>query len=445
MSAMTSLVRVVALSLVLAASAGAGPRPHVYLVVIDGLGADALDAAVMPRLAAAATEAGALRTEARAVMPTRTNPNHVTLLTGLFPESHGITGNGFWDRAAGAPKALDAAGLIDAETLFTVAETTRPALRTVAAFSKAKLGGLFAAVPGRQRAPDVLWIPETAVTGHLAGLATDAETMDAFLAATARVEPDLAAINLSGVDRASHEQGPRASTTARADADREIGRLIDDLRARDRWHHAVVIVTADHGFDDVAPSAERPRPAVDLAATFAAAGVTGIHVVSDGGVAHVYADTVAADATSAGAAAPLLGWAAAAAWREPSVAEVLARLPVAGVETLADRHPDWALAHERTGELLVVANPGYAFVDATDTHSGKFLGNHGSPREMRVPLIVTGGAIAEAPRPDVPPSAADVGATIAALLGLPPPKRFAGTPLRLGRAIPLGLRDAPSR
>jgi arylsulfatase A-like enzyme len=64
---------------------------------------------------------------------------------------------------------------------------------------------------------------------------------------------------------------------------------------------------------------------------------------------------------------------------------------------------------------------------------------------MRVPLIVTGGAIAEAPRLDVPPSAADVGATIAALLGLPSPKRFAGTPLRLGRAIPLRLRDAPSR
>ena len=33
-----------------------------------------------------------------ASMPTRTNPNHATLMTGVEPEAHGITGNAFWDR-----------------------------------------------------------------------------------------------------------------------------------------------------------------------------------------------------------------------------------------------------------------------------------------------------------------------------------------------------------
>src|SRR5262249_55202397 len=74
-----------------------GSRPPVYLVVVDGLGADGVDPVVMPRVAAIAAGESAIRTEARAAMPTRTNPNHATLLTGLAPESHGITGNAYWD------------------------------------------------------------------------------------------------------------------------------------------------------------------------------------------------------------------------------------------------------------------------------------------------------------------------------------------------------------
>jgi arylsulfatase A-like enzyme len=433
------------LALCLASLADARPvRPHVYLVVVDGLGADQLDPALMPRLAAMATRAGAIRSEARAAMPTRTNPNHVTLLTGLLPESHGVVGNGYWDRRARTAKGLDDAASVEAETLFTVAETTRPALVTMAAFSKAKIGHLFLAASGRQHAPDVIWVPEAVAAGHVVGVASDGETMDAFLAATADREPDLAAINLSEVDRTAHAQGPATTADARRHADAAIGRLIDDLDARGRWSRSVVIVTADHGFDDVAPSEARPHPSIVLSERFAAAGVTGVRSVGDGGLAHVYAEAIAPNATRAGAAAVVLGWAAAVAWREPGVAEVLSRLPVRGVPLLADVHPDWGLAHERAGDLLLVANPGYAFVDATDTTSPTFRGNHGSPREMRVPLVIAGGALAtSAPTLDTPPTNADIGATIGALLGLRAPRRFDGGPIHAGHPIELRLRDEP--
>jgi ectonucleotide pyrophosphatase/phosphodiesterase family protein 5 len=416
--------------------------PHVYLVVIDGLGREAVDAALMPRLAdPALCEDGV--GEARAVMPTRTNPNHVTLLTGVLPESHGITGNGYFDRRAGVVKSVDAGELIEVETLFTLAATRQPPLVTIAAFSKAKIGRLFAPVPGRQHGPDVLWTPVTeGPAGHLVGVASDAETMDAFLAAAGAREPDLAAINLSEVDRTAHERGPTATADARRHADAALGRLVDDLRASGRWSRSIVIVTADHGFDDISPTPDRAETAVMLATRFAGDGLTGVRVVGDGGVAHVYAEEIAPEAERVGEAASALGWAASIAWREPGVAAVLARLPIPGLPTLADLHPDWGLGHERVGDLLIVARPGFQFVDATDLVARGFRGNHGSPREMRVPLVIAGGALARtACTFDVPPSSADLGTTIGAILGMPTPRRFDARPVRAGHALALPLRE----
>lgn len=42
-------------------------------------------------------ETGVNASPMRSVTPTKTWPNHVTLLTGLYPESHGIVSNRFWD------------------------------------------------------------------------------------------------------------------------------------------------------------------------------------------------------------------------------------------------------------------------------------------------------------------------------------------------------------
>ena len=57
---------------------------------------------------------------------------------------------------------MDDASLLDVETLFTVIETDRPTLVTMGIFGKPKLARLFAAVPERQQAPDVLWSGEDA-------------------------------------------------------------------------------------------------------------------------------------------------------------------------------------------------------------------------------------------------------------------------------------------
>jgi predicted AlkP superfamily pyrophosphatase or phosphodiesterase len=411
-------------------------RAHVYLVIVDGLDPRWATPALMPRLfelLARERAQSSFFPAARAVMPARTNPNHVTLLTGVHPDVHGITGNAWWSRVPGArPAKLEDAALIEIETLFTVAETSAPELVTMGVFGKPKLARLFAAVPGRQRAPDLLWSagdlpPER--RDPASGYASDADTVGAAIGAATEKEPDLAVLNLSDVDRSGHAHGPESAEYARAveGADAAIARLVDALRARGRWKRSVLIVTADHGMCSVAPTPERPRPVISLARQIDA----GMTVVADGRVEHVYAD--GPDATEA------LARAARVARATPGVAEVLARVAVPGVAALAAAHPDWHLDHERTGELLLVAARGCQFVDPYDPVDAGLHGNHGGPAELSVPLFVTGGsATLRAAPPDTPePGLVDVAPTIARLLGLRPPRRLDGS------AAPAASAGAP--
>jgi hypothetical protein len=432
----------IALVCLLAGAAGASERAHVYLVIVDGLDARWATPERMPRLFALAArdpEHTSIFRTIHVVMPARTNPNHLSLLTGTWAETHGVTGNAYWSRRAGTPPGkLDAPRLFEVETLFTTIETIAPARRTVAVFGKAKLARLFAAVPGRQRAPDVLWSPEEAAAGDrdpASGYSFDAATMSALLTLVSEREPDLAVVNLADVDRTAHGFGPESPecTEAVAAADVEIDRLVGALSAAGRWQRSVLLVTADHGFDAVAPTPERPTPNIAIAPTLAAdpdPHVRRVIVVGDGGVAHVYDPR--ARASTLGAAAPTLARVAALARRTAGVVEVLARLSVPGVPLLAETHPDWRLArHERTGDLLLVAARGHQFVDPWDEGTAGLRGNHGGPGDLAVPLVVAGGfpGLRAAPPEAAAPLAVDVAPTIAALLGVPRPRRVGGAPL----------------
>src|SRR2546426_8677608 len=141
----------------------------------------------------------------------------------------------------------------------------------------------------------------------------------------------------------------------------------------------------------VGPTPERPRPVVSLGPVLREAGIGGVTLVGDGGVEHVYAERVAASATTVGDAGETLARVAALARTTPGVAEVLARLPVVGVPTLHAAHPGWHLDHPRTGELLLVARPGREFVDPFNPAEASLRGNHGGPEDLAVPLVVTGG------------------------------------------------------
>jgi hypothetical protein len=392
----------------------------VYLVIVDGLGAEAATAARMPRLTAAAARPGGSWVTARAVMPTRTNANHASLLTGVFADVHGITGN--WYGTGHAERELDAPELLDVETLFTTLARERPEARTVAAFAKGKLRRLFGAAPG-QRAPTRSWSPPRSEVYA----ARDAETMAGFRALVAEAEPALGVVALADVDGAGHAHGPASAAyaTAVAAADEQIGLLVDDLVRTGAWARSVVVVTADHGFEALHPGAAGHLEVAALAPP-------GVQLVSDGGVAHAYPG----DGGPAGEAA--LRALVERARAHPGVAAVYARRAGLGAPAVP---ADWRLQHPRAGDVLLVAARGVTFVDGPTDPTRAFAGNHGSPRERAVPLVIAGGHPALRRMPaGTSASAVDVAPTIAALLGIPPPRRGDGARIPSGaggRVLPV--------
>ncbi|KUJ08193.1 Phosphodiest-domain-containing protein [Mollisia scopiformis] len=70
--------------------------PTTILISLDGFRADFLNRGITPRLNAFIKE-GVSPVYMNPSFPSVTFPNHYTLVTGLYPESHGIVGNTFWD------------------------------------------------------------------------------------------------------------------------------------------------------------------------------------------------------------------------------------------------------------------------------------------------------------------------------------------------------------
>lgn len=71
-------------------------KKTVLMVSIDGLRADYLDRGLTPHLLDISRE-GVRAKYMKPVFPTLTFPNHWSLMTGLYAESHGIIANNFWD------------------------------------------------------------------------------------------------------------------------------------------------------------------------------------------------------------------------------------------------------------------------------------------------------------------------------------------------------------
>ncbi|KAI8461671.1 alkaline-phosphatase-like protein [Phakopsora pachyrhizi] len=70
-------------------------KPTVILVSFDGFRPDYLDRNLTPTLSSLAN--GGLKTTMKPTFPSLTFPNHWSMMTGLYPESHGIVANNFFD------------------------------------------------------------------------------------------------------------------------------------------------------------------------------------------------------------------------------------------------------------------------------------------------------------------------------------------------------------
>jgi arylsulfatase A-like enzyme len=418
------------------------PRLRVYIVLIDGLGAESLSSQLTPtlwELTHGGKERATFYPQARAVMPTVTNVNHVSLMTGAYPAAHGITGNYYWDRRDRLiPTSLDRAELIEVETLFTVMEKDRAEIVSAGVFGKWKLADLFQ-TGGSQVGPDHLWgdmeSEHEALDPH-AGFAADERTMDEVLRTIWQKDPSLLFVNLPDVDRLSHLFGPDSHEARKGllEADRQIERLVKFLKTGGLWQEVILMLTADHGFASAAPKAGNPYPSFSFGRELARQGIKDVVAVSDGGIEHIYLHNF--DPTSSTLSqeeAERLKAVRDLALRQPEVDAALYRLvPALDREekySLDTTHADWRLSHPRAGELILVARPGYYFNDPFSPRTAGLRGHHGSPHERHIPMVITGGypkIRAQIVQGGEPTENPDLGMTAAWLLGLREPHYLNG-------------------
>ena len=86
-------------------------RTFVYVLVVDGLDRDAVvGEGRAPFLSSLIDDGpgghGVFYRNSRSVMVAETNPNHSSMITGAFPERHGIVGNAFATPGAGAERGF---------------------------------------------------------------------------------------------------------------------------------------------------------------------------------------------------------------------------------------------------------------------------------------------------------------------------------------------------
>ncbi|HEU4525489.1 MAG TPA: ectonucleotide pyrophosphatase/phosphodiesterase [Gemmatimonadales bacterium] len=250
-----SAVRRCAFSVLLTACAGTAreaPPPAgglgttVLLISIDGVRWDYLDRGLTPNLSRLAREG--VRAEAMVpVFPTKTFPNHYTMVTGRFPAGHGIVGNVLTAPDIGGrlslfdPAAVRDARFYLAEPIWVTSERQRR--RTAPLFwpgSYAPIGGVLPSysLPYDDEMPDtakIAWMLER--------LELPPEERPVFLT-----------LYFSLVDDAGHTYGPDAPATDSAivAADGLIGRVMAGLEGIGRGDVNVIVVS-DHGMAPTGP------------------------------------------------------------------------------------------------------------------------------------------------------------------------------------------------
>jgi phosphonoacetate hydrolase len=231
-------------------------RPMVG-ICLDGSADEYLDAALargrMPQLQSLSLRG--FRGLARGQMPSFTNVNNASIVTGAPPRIHGIGGNYFYDAAADREVMTNDASFLRAPTLFPAAQQAGRRVAVVTA--KDKLRGFFAA--GLVEAGGIAFsaecVSQAAQASHgigdalaLVGPQPDIYTAEASLYVLRAGVKLLAAgradfLYLSTTDFMQHKFPPEASEALDfyAGIDEQLGRLLE--------LGALVGITADHGMN----------------------------------------------------------------------------------------------------------------------------------------------------------------------------------------------------
>jgi phosphonoacetate hydrolase len=371
-------------------------RPYRYptvptiVVCVDGCEPAYVDDAIAAGAAPALQrfrERGTYRLS-RTVVPSFTNPNNLSIVTGVSAAVHGISGNYFWDAAAGQEVMMNDPRFLRCPTLLAelsragakpVVITAKDKLRRLLGhgmqgicFSSEKAGEVTKAEHGIERVTDLVEMPVPDVYS--------AELSEYVLAAglelLRRERPDVMYLSLTDYIQHKHAPGDPVARSFYAMLDRYFD-------AFDR-EGARLGITGDHGMNAKTKADGTPN-VVYLAPLLEAAVGPGhfrvILPITDPYVVHHGA---------------LGSFATIHLERPADVAPVIERLRaipgVAGVWNRAEGCRHFELPEDRMGDVIAVGDRHTALGKSPEAHDLSLLTeplrSHGGPTEETVPFIV---------------------------------------------------------
>lgn len=225
------------------------PEAPLILISLDGFMPDYLERFDTPHLDEIARE-GVRAESLIPVFPTKTFPNHFSIVTGLYPSNHGIISNTMYDPvidewfSLGRQEAVSDAHWWEGEPIWVTAEKQGV---TAATFF---WPGSEAAIQGVRPS---FWKPYD----HDFPNEQRVDTVLAWLDLPQDQRPSIVTLYFADVDSEGHRYGPFSDETARAVAhvDSMIGLLVEGLEARGIYDDVNLMIVSDHGMSET--SAER--------------------------------------------------------------------------------------------------------------------------------------------------------------------------------------------
>ena len=374
----------------------AWPKQPLVVVCIDGSEPDYIEQAIagghMPFLAEKIKSGSDLRADC--VVPSFTNPNNLSIVTGQPPAVHGISGNFFLDPETGEEVMMNDPKFLRAETIFKAFHDAGAKVAIVTAKDKLRrlLGHGLDFTSGRaisfsSEKADETTIPENGIENAQVMVGRDIPNVysaelsefifDAGVKLMASMRPDL--MYLSTTDYIQHKHAPGTPVANAFYA------MMDSYWAKLDDMGALLAMTADHGMNakfgaDNLPDVIYLQEVMDKMLGADAARVilpiTDPYVVHHGALGS-FATVYLSDGVD-----------------QASTMEKLSIYPgLANVYSKTEGCAEFQLPMDRLGDIIVVSDKHKVIGTSSDRHDlsqlKEPLRSHGGVSEQRVPLIVT--------------------------------------------------------
>lgn len=214
-------------------------KPTIILISLDGFRYDYLDKHQPPNLVKLAKN-GVRAKWMQPSFPTKTNPNHYTVVTGLYPANHGIVDNTIYDYGVvmkmSDRRELEKPRWWGGEPIWVTAEKQgQISANYFWPGSEAPIGGKMSA--------------NYRLYNSYLPFSYRVDKLLSYLDLPQKQRPTILTLYYEETDEVGHEFGPDSEELKYAvmDADAIIGRLMDGLARRGIADKVNVIITSDHG------------------------------------------------------------------------------------------------------------------------------------------------------------------------------------------------------